>query len=236
MTDTPPDFSQRSRAEELMDQPDVSSEEIFRALKELNIINSLLGGHSVTRTGLSRLIPEPEGNYRVIDFGCGGGGNLRTAWDWAESNNINVELTGIDLMPESIEYSREYLSDLENVTLVQTDYTDFQIENDEYDIALTSLFCHHLYDEHLKNLLQSMQRCASRGVILNDLHRHPVAYYSIKWITALFSKSRLVQYDAPVSVAKAFTRDELKDALLNAGVTEHTISWRWAFRYLVTFR
>ncbi|MBD3275430.1 MAG: methyltransferase domain-containing protein [Candidatus Marinimicrobia bacterium] len=236
MNNARPDFSRRSRADELMDQTEVSSDEIFSALKELNIINAWLGGHGVTRSGLSRLIPEPEGIYRVIDFGCGGGGNLRTVHEWAESSNVRVELTGIDLMPEAIQFSREYLSDLEHVTLIQTDYKDFQFENGEYDIALTSLFCHHLYDDDLTTLLQYMQRCASLGVILNDLHRHPVAYYSIKWITKLFSKSRLIQYDAPVSVAKAFTRNEFKNALLDAGISGYSISWHWAFRYLVTFR
>jgi 2-polyprenyl-3-methyl-5-hydroxy-6-metoxy-1,4-benzoquinol methylase len=236
MNNAAPDFSRRSRTEELMDLPNVRSSEIFSALQELNIINTWLGGHSVTRSGLNRLIPEPEGTYRVIDFGCGGGGNLRTAHDWADSNKVSVELTGIDLMPEAIQFSKKYLSDLEHVTLVQTDYKDFRIEIGEYDIALTSLFCHHLYDDDLTTLLKCMQRSASLGVILNDLHRHPVAYYSIKWITALFSKSRLVQYDAPVSVAKAFTRDELRNRLLNVGISEYRISWQWAFRYLVTFR
>ena len=79
-----------------------------------------------------------------------------------------------------------------------------------------------------------MQIHSSRGFFINDLHRHPLAYYLIKWLTKLFSKSYLVKYDAPLSVARAFKKKEWEILLKDAGITNYTIQWQWAFRYLIT--
>jgi hypothetical protein len=55
-------------------------------------------------------------------------------------------------------------------------------------------------------------------VIINDLHRHFFAYYSIRTLTTLFSKSPMVRHDAPVSVRRAFRPAELLKIADRAGV------------------
>ncbi len=78
-----------------------------------------------------------------------------------------------------------------------------------------------------------MRSKARTGFFINDLHRHPLAYYSIRWLTGLFSRSYLVKNDAPLSVRRGFSRSELKSLLEAAGITNYSIRWRWAFRWLV---
>ncbi len=236
MNNLQPDLTTRSHKKELMDHPDVTEDELFKAFSELNIINKWLGGHSATIAGLNRLIPAHQDSCKIIDFGCGGGGNLKTISAWANKRNIRVTLTGVDISPAAIKYSASYLGDVPDVILLQSDYRELDLEDNSYDVALTSLFCHHLYGDDLKDLLLTMKKCAFQGVILNDLHRHQVAYYSIKWLTGLISNSRLVKYDAPLSVAKGFKSHDFGQILQSAGITGYSISWRWAFRYLVTFR
>jgi hypothetical protein len=63
------------------------------------------------------------------------------------------------------------------------------------------------------------------------LHRHPVAYYSIKALTNLFSGSYLVKNDAPLSVLRAFRKKELQNLLLAAGIKNYSLRWKWAFRW-----
>jgi len=46
------DLSQRSNTKELMDGNDISFEAMAQTLKELNIVNSRLGGHAITIRGL----------------------------------------------------------------------------------------------------------------------------------------------------------------------------------------
>jgi hypothetical protein len=55
-------------------------------------------------------------------------------------------------------------------------------------------------------------------VLVNDLHRHAVAYGSIRALAAMFSKSRMVRHDGPLSVLRAFRPQELLDIARRAGV------------------
>ena len=67
----------------------------------------------------------------------------------------------------------------------------------------------------------------------NDLHRNQFAYYSIKFLTAIFSKSYLVKNDAPSSVKRGFKKRELITLLEKAGYKNYSVKWSWAFRYII---
>jgi len=78
-----------------------------------------------------------------------------------------------------------------------------------------------------------MNELANKAIVINDLHRHWFAYYSIKMLTKLFSKTYIVKHDGPLSVARALTKSEWEQVLNEAGVTNYSITWRWAFRWLI---
>jgi hypothetical protein len=63
-----------------------------------------------------------------------------------------------------------------------------------------------------------MWRIARTRIIVNDLHRHAVAYFSIRVLTSLFSKSRMVRNDGPLSVRRAFRPGELMEIARQAKV------------------
>jgi hypothetical protein len=82
-------------------------------------------------------------------------------------------------------------------------------------------------------MIHWMKANAASGFFINDLHRHPIAYHSIKWLTTIFSGSELVKNDAPLSVRRGFLKKEW-EALLHAGeISGYRIQWKWAFRWLV---
>jgi ubiquinone/menaquinone biosynthesis C-methylase UbiE len=87
-----------------------------------------------------------------------------------------------------------------------------------FDVVMASLFFHHLSDEDCVRVLAQMWRIAKRLVLVNDLHRHAVAYFSIRGLTAMFSKSPMVRHDGPVSVMRAFRPNELLSIAKRAGV------------------
>jgi hypothetical protein len=74
------------------------------------------------------------------------------------------------------------------------------------------------------------------GFFVNDLHRHPLAYYSIRWLTSWFSKSYLVRNDAPVSVLRGFRKDELMTLQQELQPGLITLQWKWAFRWLLVYK
>ena len=82
--------------------------------------------------------------------------------------------------------------------------------------------------------MQWMKENSGLGFFINDLHRHAIAYYSIKFLTSLFSHSYLVKHDAPLSVRRGFKKEEWEKIFSNAGIIKYSIEWKWAFRYLIT--
>jgi hypothetical protein len=100
-------------------------------------------------------------------------------------------------------------------------------------IIFSSLFCHHFNESELVKMLQWMKEYSNSGFFINDLQRHPLAYYSIKFLTSIFSKSYLVKNDAPLSVARGFKKNEWIALLAAAGILQYHIKWKWAFRYLI---
>lgn len=230
-----PDFSTRATEEELMDDHKLASEALRSNLDELETINTWLGGYAPVLQALQQLKARfPKGRpLRLADLGSGGGDTLRHIARWARQHRIAVELVGIDANAFMIDYAREKAQGYPEISFRQQDIFSPEFRQQPFDIITCSLFCHHFADEDLVRLLPQWQAQATVAVVINDLHRHPLAYYSIKWLTKLFRGSYLVQNDAPLSVARAFSRQDWQRLLLQAGVGHYTVRWRWAFRWQV---
>ena len=196
---------------------------------ELDVINTYLGGHSVTICGFKKLL-RGNGETIVCEIGCGGGDNLIAIKKWCHKKKINACFTGVDINPGCIAFAEEKDPDL---TLIVSDFRSVQFGSNPPHIIFSSLFCHHFTNEELVDMLLWMRKNSLTGFFINDLHRHPVAYFLIKLVTRLFSRSHFIKNDAPLSVAKGFTKNEWKKILQKAGITKYTIQWKWAFRYLI---
>jgi len=85
-------------------------------------------------------------------------------------------------------------------------------------------------------MVKWMERECKSGFFINDLHRHFLAYHSIRLLTRTFSKSRLVKNDAPISVTRGFSRADWQRILTDAGLNDYHLYWRWAFRWLLTYQ
>lgn len=227
-------LSQRSYEKELLDDDSIPFADIKQNMKELNFINKWLGGHSITLEGFRKLIGNNK-KVSVCEIGCGGGDNLIAIYDWCKKKNITPTLTGIDIKSECIDYAKSRNSINASTTWITSDYRTVIFEK-KPDIIFSSLFCHHFAEKDLVVQLKWMKENCNIGFFINDLQRNSIAYYSIKILTTLFSSSYLVKNDAPLSVARGFTSAELEDLCKKAGAEQSVLKWKWAFRYLVTFK
>ena len=228
------DYSQRSNKKELLDGNDIPFKDIADNMNELDVINTYLGGHSITTDGFKKLSGKSK-TISVCEIGCGGGDNLHAIYKFCKKNNIHAKFTGVDINPECIAFAIEK-STIENVEFIVSDYSLVHFESDKPSIIFSSLFCHHFTNEELVKMLQWMKDNAATGFFINDLHRHPIAYNFIKYATRFFSKSYLVKNDAPLSVLRGFRKNEWTHIMEKAGIKDFTITWKWAFRYLIVAR
>jgi len=226
----------RSYQKELLDNLDIPFADIRQNMKELNTINSYLGGHLITISGIKKIVRTFPNDkpITVCEIGCGGGDNLKAIEKWCISNSIKVNFIGIDIKAACIEFAQQQYPDL-NAKWITADYQDVQFNDNKPDIIFSSLFCHHFTNESILNILRWMKANAGRGFFINDLHRHWLAYYSIQIITHIFSASYLVKNDAPLSVARGFNRKEWRKMIETAGITNGSIQWKWAFRHLIIY-
>lgn len=227
-----PDFSTRSDRVEIMDDLECSGRVLEQTLRELEFINRWLGGNKITIDAIAQLSRfSRTRDITIADLGCGGGEMLRIINTWGRKNNLKVKLIGIDANPNIIAFARRNLKDCPEIRFETVNIFSREFQEQKYDIVIGTLFYHHFSDDQLVMFFKQLQKQVILGYIINDIHRHWLAYYSIKILTRLFSRSAMVKYDAPLSVLRAFKKEELAKILEAAGPAERKIQWKWAFRW-----
>ncbi|HTI12930.1 MAG TPA: methyltransferase domain-containing protein [Puia sp.] len=225
------DFSKRSYQKELLDRPDIPFEDIERNMRELDFINTWLGGHAISLSGLKQLVRNRK-QVTICEIGCGGGDNLRVLSRYCRRRHIGLRVMGIDNNAHCIAVAREKWKD-GMAEWVHSDYRNVHFGEERPDIIFSSLFCHHFTDEELVLMLTWMEKSAQVGWFINDLQRHPLAYHAIRRLTGWLSRSYLVKNDAPLSVLRGFVREEWEEYLQKAGIGPYSLRWKWAFRWLI---
>lgn len=225
-------FAQRYSGTELIDEPNIPFTDWEICLRELNTVNTYLGGHAITVEGVKKLLQKkrPE-KLTILEIGCGGGDNLK-AIDKSLNRTVKIHYIGVDINKACTDFAEKNCATL-NAEFICSDYKIIKLDTVKPDIIFNSLFCHHFLNDQLVEMLRWMQLNSTLGFFINDLQRHPAAYYSIMALTKGFSRSYLVKNDGPISVLRGFRREEWEKLLERAEVKNYAIQWRWAFRYLV---
>ncbi len=220
-------FSTRSLKSELIDAPGIPYDHWETCLRELNTVNTFLGGHHITLSGIQAISNSDK--LTIAEIGCGGGDNLKAI----HFHKPGFHFIGIDINKSCIDFAAKQCLAFSSILFICSDYKKVNFGELRPDIIFSSLFCHHFSDDQLVEMLVWLNQNALKGFFINDLQRHPLAYHSIKLLTRLFSGSYLVKNDAPLSVLRGFRKKEWQVLLKRAGITKYTIRWRWAFRYLI---
>ncbi len=217
----------------MLDETDIPVPMLFQNLQELDFINRALGGHRISLQGIKKLVTDKTKQYHLADLGCGSGDLVKYTADWARRNGFTVRFTGVDKNPDAIRFLKTHCQDYPEIDGLASDYKDFLHSDHSIDIIHSSLFFHHLNNEDLAGLLSHMKNHAEVGFVINDLHRHWLSYYGVYLITHLLNGSKLSKNDGPISILRAFKARELRAFLQEAGIEKYSLTWKWAFRYLV---
>jgi len=228
-----PDFSTRSRRPEIMDEADPSTTQLHAALRELETVNRYLGGYRTSVDAVRRLIPPGTSTITVLDVGTGGGDVAAALHDAMLDIGVTPDILGVDLLPDAISYARSRFGDRDGLTFETADFRDVAPQN-PWDLVHASLLLHHISDEDLPAALREMANRSRLGLAINDLHRHPFAYHAIRILTSTLSENDMIRHDAPLSVLRSFTEDELRTAVRQADLPAPEIRWYGAFRWRVS--
>jgi hypothetical protein len=232
-------FAERSTESELMDGADYTSAEMIENLADLRRVNRYLGGRrAMTRhlfPMIQRLWAEGRRRIRLLDVGAGSADIPTCIVSWARDLGIEVECVALDLNEIVALEARRQIAGYPEIKVVRADALNLPFEDRSFDFAMASLFLHHLESRQAARLIESFTRVARVAFIINDLRRHPVAYYSIKLLTRIFTRNRLVRNDSAVSVLRGFTERDIAE-IAAASQTELQVFRHFPYRFILIGR
>ncbi len=230
-------FSKRQYRDELMDLPSTTSEEFGQALRDIQWVNRNLAGSQILMEEVIRMIAGCQllgRPIRILDLGTGSADIPRDLVDWGRAHDVRFEITAVDIHPVAAEVSRKLSEGYPEIEVIQANALKLDYADNRFDVAISSMFMHHLGDEEAARLLREMYRLARMGFVVNDLERHPLAWLGISLLGRITGKGRIFLHDAPLSVLRGFTRAELEDVIRQAGVSGVEILHRWPFRFVLS--
>ena len=219
-----PDFRYRSQLAELMDGP-CTRDELRACLRDIAWINRWTMAYRPvlhwldTFTGAQSPRAKP---LRILDVACGYGDGLRRVEQWAKTRGISVELTGLDLNPDATAIAAEAGPAESEIQWVSSDVFAYAPPKPVH-LVISSLFTHHLLECDIVRFLEWMERHATLGWFINDLSRAAIPYYFIRAISKLARLHHFVQYDAPISIARSFVKEDWRRICATAGLKDRDV-------------
>jgi 2-polyprenyl-3-methyl-5-hydroxy-6-metoxy-1,4-benzoquinol methylase len=208
-------------------------------LRELRLVNQWLGGRAAVlreiKSLVQRLSEEKRGRrlIRIVDLGSGSADIPLALVSWAKKKGHLLQVLAVDLSASVCQIAQHRTRHCPEVTVIQGNAQQSFLKQDGCDLVLCSAFLHHFTDPEISMLMKDWASRSRTGIIVSDLHRHPLAYFGIRLLTGLLSRSRVIRHDGPLSVLKGFRRKELLSILERVGIRGARLKWRWAFRWVL---
>ena len=221
----------RTDKEELMDDFSIGGDLLRDTLDKLENINRWLGGNLMTVKALKKVLKNhpKEQELTIADIGCGHGDILRDVAKFGRKNGYKMKLIGMDANPTAIAYADELSTEFPELSFKTEDIFSEAFKNRKFDVVLATLFLHHFKEAQLVSFLGNTLKQTKIGIVVNDLHRHKLAYY-LFMLLSVFIKNNMIIEDGLTSVLRGFKRNELAHISKKLKVKPQ-ISWKWAFRF-----
>lgn len=219
-----------------MDDPALDPREHLAALRALGTINAL----SWTAASLTRAVidmaaaaPRAARPLRVVDVACGGG-DVTVAL--ARRLGPSYHVIGVDLSPRAVARAAEHATrrGVANVSFAVGDAAATGCP--DCDVAVSSLFLHHLDDDAAVATLRRLAAAATLGGVVSDLVRSRRGLMLAHLTTRLLTRSRVARVDGPLSVRAARTIPEYRLLMERAGLPAARIAAAWPQRVRITWR
>ena len=205
----------RERRDEQMDDPALDPATYAAVIGDLAQVNALLMTARPTKRFLRRALAGRRA-FRLLDVGFGQGDMLRRIAVWARRRKIAAELVGIDLNPRSLPAAEAETPRCMPIEYRTGDYADTAGEG--WDFVISSSVTHHMTDDQLHAFLRFMEAEARIGWMINDIHRHALAYHGFPILARAMGWHRMVREDGRLSIQRSFRAGEWREIIAASGI------------------
>jgi hypothetical protein len=84
----------------------------------------------------------------------------------------------------------------------------------------------------MTKFLKRFQEITSKAIIINDLHRSPIAYGFFKLFSPIFIRNEISIHDGLISIASGFKRSDFQRYAQQLNIKNDRLTWKWSFRYI----
>jgi len=204
---------------EILDDHEVSLQELDDSFRDMGFINRYFGGVWLTASSLQPLLPplQKQDAIRLLDLASGAADvPLGLAQRWSK-RGYRVEITALDLNPKTVELAQKAARKARGVTKFEAytadvfsyAYPEFDDGKPGYDFVTCSLAFHHFGPQMCVQMVELMAQQARRGFVVNDLERSWFGFFGAKFLSYTLTRQRLTKHDAPLSVLRSFSPAEL---------------------------
>lgn len=221
-----------------MDQPGLPTDSHHRALAGLGRLNFFSRSAQLLQHRILKLAKRlDKREFTVCDIASGGGDVPLALVQLMKKRGITLRITGLDVSSVAIDYAAALATKHRLPSQLQFKQADAIHDGiaGQYDIAMSSLFLHHLDPPDGQLLLQNMASSARHLMMVNDLRRSEMGYWLAHLACRTLSRSPIVHVDGPRSVQGAFTCAEVTEMCRTVGLDKTEIVKRWPFRFLLTW-
>jgi len=205
---------------ELLDTDSGSPAEIAASLRDLRRINAWFGGVSAL-ADLLRRVSNKSGRRElsVLDVASGSGKVTSEAQSRLAREGLQVHLTLMDRAATHFNGA---------IRAVAGDALALPFSDSSFDVVVSTLFVHHLEPAEVTRFANEGLRVCRVAFVINDLIRNPLHLALTYAGLPLFS--RLTRHDAPASVKRAYTVEEMRAAVDAARPRSLDISRHYLYR------
>lgn len=188
---------------ELLDEDLGTPEEVRDSLLDLRGINQKFGGFR-SIAALLRAVARKSGKQHLslLDVAGGTGDVAEQAIGQLSQYGVVVQATVLDRATSHMNHNGS------QIARVAADALELPFASESFDVVSCNLFLHHLEEDEILRFFREALRVACVAVIASDLRRN---YFH--WLAAyagrITYRSRLTRNDAPASVRRAYTIEEM---------------------------
>jgi ubiquinone/menaquinone biosynthesis C-methylase UbiE len=210
---------------ELLDEDLGTPEEVRDSLLDLRGINQKFGGfRSIAKLLATVARRDGKQNLSFLDVAGGTGDVAEQSIRQLSQHGISVKATVLD---RAASHMNRNGSQIARVAAVAQ---ELPFASGAFDVVCCNLFLHHLEEAEMLRFFREALRVARTAVIASDLRRN-----HFHWLAAyagrITYRSRLTRNDAPASVRRAYTIDEMKAIAQRTGAASFNLEAHFFQRF-----
>lgn len=224
---------QRELIGELMDDPALDPEQHRAALAGLARLNALSAASRPIARAIASLAPSRS--FTLLDIATGSGDVLLATVRRLRRAGLEPQAHALDASPLALDAARRRCEGVGiELRTIAADAIRDGIDG-EFDVAMSSLFLHHLRDGEALALLRTLgERC--RAIVISDLDRSRAGLAAAAAVSRLATRCPVVHTDAVRSVRAALRPEEAGTLARDAGLRDIALRRIWPYRWLMTGR